>query len=271
MSILHNTPSAIFKRSLPAVICSSHRLASPRGDMLRHPQFRGGKVVSVVRVNVTDQPDDFIHPWSKRSAFTHRALGAVLSGNRVLVTAELVADSTYVEFEKAESGEKTPATVETVDYEANLAILKPLDANFLKGIKPLELQEAKVGDNVSVWQLENTGSLLTTSALLTTVEVSHYPVGNAAMLIYRLTSLPLPRQQLHGACLCEGRQALPVFSYALRDARTQNVDVIPAFGDPAFSSMPRRRRTIHGFPKPVCIYASMRNPELRSYAGLKPG
>src|SRR5271155_5579475 len=94
------------------------------------------KKASVVRVNVTNQGYDFFHPWSKKAPYSRRALGAVLPGGRVLVTGELVANSDYVELEKAESGEKIAAEVEVVDYEANLALLKPADGKFLDGIKP---------------------------------------------------------------------------------------------------------------------------------------
>ena len=45
--------------------------------------------LSVVRVNVTNQPWDFGRPWGKRPPFSRRAIGTVLTGNRVLVTAEL--------------------------------------------------------------------------------------------------------------------------------------------------------------------------------------
>jgi len=81
--------------------------------------------LSLVRVNVTGQGYDYFRPWQKRAPFSKRALGAVLSQGRVLVTADLVANQNYVELERAESGEKIAASVEVVDYEANLALLRP--------------------------------------------------------------------------------------------------------------------------------------------------
>src|SRR6476646_8986618 len=78
------------------------------------------KELSLVRVNVTGQPYDFVRPWQKKAPFSKRALGAVLAQGRVLVTADLVANQNYVELERAESGEKMAASVEVVDYEANL-------------------------------------------------------------------------------------------------------------------------------------------------------
>ncbi len=152
-------------------------------------QVTTDKQVSVVRVNVTNQSYDFFHPWSKKPPYSRRALGAVLANHEVLVTAELVANADFVELERAESGEKVAAQVEVVDYEANLALLKPSSDRFLDGIKPLELKTVvSAGDQLAIWQLESTGALLITNALLTTVEVSRYPVDDMALLTYRMTS-----------------------------------------------------------------------------------
>src|SRR2546430_811066 len=95
--------------------------------------------LSLVRVNVTGQAFDYFRPWQKRAPFSKRALGAVLSRDRILVTADLVADQNYVELERAETGDKMAASVEVVDYEANLALLQPQDKDFLQGLPPLEL------------------------------------------------------------------------------------------------------------------------------------
>src|SRR5712692_3527829 len=70
------------------------------------------KEPSLVRVNVTGQPYDYFRPWQKKAPLSKRALGAVLSKGRVLVTADLVTNQNYVELERAESGEKTAANVE---------------------------------------------------------------------------------------------------------------------------------------------------------------
>src|SRR6185437_12509927 len=96
------------------------------------------KLLSLVRVNVTGQPYDYFRPWQKKAPLSKRALGAVLSKGRVLVTADLVTNQNYVELERAESGEKTAANVEVIDYEANLALLEPSEKNFLDGIAPLD-------------------------------------------------------------------------------------------------------------------------------------
>src|SRR6266571_1716928 len=131
--------------------------------------------LSLLRVNVTGQGYDYFRPWQKRAPFSKRALGAVLSQGRVLVTADLVANQNYVELERAESGEKTAAKVQVIDYEANLALLEPTDKTFLDGITPLEITpDTVVGDRLAAWQLEPTGALLATEGLVTTVQMTQY-------------------------------------------------------------------------------------------------
>src|SRR5580704_12802220 len=118
------------------------------------------KQLALVRVNVTGQSYDYFRPWQKKAPVSKRALGAVLSKGRVLVTADLISNQNYVELERAESGEKTAANVDVIDYEANLALLEPSEKMFLDGITPLEIApDTVVGDRLAAWQLEPTGAI----------------------------------------------------------------------------------------------------------------
>ena len=149
------------------------------------------KQLALVRVNVTGQSYDYFRPWQKKAPFSKRALGAVLSKGRVLVTADLVANQNYVELERAESGEKTAANVQVIDYEANLALLEPTEKTFLDGITPLEITpDTVVGDRLAAWQLEPTGALLATEGLVTTIQMTQYPIDVGQFLTYRV-SIPM--------------------------------------------------------------------------------
>jgi len=223
---------------------------------------------SVVRVNVTSQNYDFFRPWSKRAPAQRNAVGAVLPGNRVLVTGELVANATYVELERPDGSEKIPATVDLVDYESNLALIKPSDDTFLKACQPLEIVESKVGDQVAIWQLENTGSLLSTAGLLTSAEVVRYPSENAAFLIYRLTSALQPRAGSFTTPVVRGEALTGLLQRF--DPRTQNADAIPA---PVIRHFLKTAETrpYSGFPKVGLAFTNLRDPQLRRYAGLPNG
>src|ERR1700737_33948 len=84
------------------------------------PELQKG---SVVRVNSTNQQYDFFRPWNKKAPFNRRGIGAVIDGNEVVVSAELVANSNFIELEKPERGEGTPPQGVGIEPEPNLAPL----------------------------------------------------------------------------------------------------------------------------------------------------
>lgn len=232
---------------------------------VRAEEAKPEPVLSVVRVNVTNQAWDFGRPWGKRPPISRRAIGTVLPGNRVLVTAELVANANYVEFETAEGGQKAPASVEVVDYEANLALLKADDASFLKGLKPLEIEPAQVGDMLSVWQLENNGNLLVTKGPMTTADVSRYPIDDAPLLIYRLTTPLQFRDSSFTLPVVKGDKLVGLIMRY--DNTTNNADVLPA---PVILHFLRdaAKRPYEGFPRVGITSSPTRDPQFRRYLGL---
>jgi hypothetical protein len=221
--------------------------------------------LSVVRVNVTNQPWDFGRPWGKRPPFSRRAIGTVLTGGRVLVTAELVGNANYVELETAEGGQKVPATVAVVDYEANLALLKTDDEAFLKALQPLEITPAQTGDLLSVWQLESNGALLVTKGPMTTAEVTRYPIDDSPLLIYRLTTpLQFRDSSFTLPVVKDGKLAGLIMRY---DNTTNNADVLPA---PVIQHFLKdaAKAPYDGFPRVGMTSSSTRDPQFRRFLGL---
>ncbi len=223
------------------------------------------KEVSLVRVNVTGQPYDYFRPWQKKAPFSKRALGAVLPNDRVLVTADLVANQNYVELERAESGEKITANVVVIDYEANLALIEPTDKNFLKGLQPLELAlDTVVGDRLSAWQLEATGALVVTEGIVTTIGITRYPADVADFLTYRL-SIPMQyRDNSYTVPLVKNNKlAALLLRY---DPRSQVLDAIPA---PIIAHFLKDAagEKYEGFPSLGISFFPTRDPQLRAYAG----
>ena len=227
--------------------------------------------LSLVRVNVTGQPYDFVRPWQKKAPFSKRALGAVLPQGRVLVTADLVANQNYVELERAETGDKTAANVIVVDYESNLALLEPSDKKFLEGLTPLQLAvDTVVGDKVAALQLESTGALVLTEGLVTTIQMTRYPADIGQFLTYRV-SMPLQyRDNSYTVPLVKNNKlAALLLRY---DQRTQVVDAIPA---PVIAHFLKdaEKEPYEGFPSAGFGFFPTRDPQLRKFAEQsgKPG
>ena len=144
---------------------------------------------SVVRVSATNQGYNFLRPWEKMNPIGRKGLGALLEGNKVLVTAELVVDNTYIELEKADTGRKVPARIVGLDYEVNLALLEAEDpeTDFFDGMAPLKISDAvEVGDQLEVWQLEDNGTPASTIGTVIKVAIGRYYVDGSYFLNYLL-------------------------------------------------------------------------------------
>jgi S1-C subfamily serine protease len=225
---------------------------------------------AVVRVNSTNQSYDYARPWDKKSPFLRRGAGAVLSGGQVLVTAELVANRTHLEIEKPLTADKSPAEVVAIDYDANLALLRPLKENFLEGMVPLALAgPAKVGETAEILQLENNGEIARTPATITTISVVPYPLDSLSLLSFKLSS---PLQSRDSSFVLPAVLDGKLLGLLMRyDARSQTAELVPA---PVIQSFLKRAETLPyvGFPRVGIGYASTRDPQLRSYFSLSdPG
>lgn len=222
---------------------------------------------SILRVNSTNQAYDFFQPWLKKTPVSRRGVGVLVQGGCVLVTAELVMNSNFVELEKANTAEKSSATVERVDYDCNLAVLRPNDPGFLEGMKPLTLEKSlRVGNEATVLQLEANGEIAQTIGQITTISVGSYPLENLGLLLYKLR---VPLQQRDGSftlpAVSDGRLVGLVMRF---DARSQSADLISTPVIRHFLDSPAQAR----FPRMGLSFSALRDPQFRRFIGLaEPG
>jgi S1-C subfamily serine protease len=224
---------------------------------------------SVIRVNSTNQPYDFFRPWSKKAPANHRGLGVVVAGSRVLVAAELVGNSNYIELEKPDTGEKSTAAIQVIDFEANLALLRPNDPGFLAGFQPLDVDpDVRVGDKLAVLQLEANGTPVSTQAVVTSAEVGRYELEDTAFLLFRMSCPLQGRDNSFTLPIVKAnRLAAVLMRY---DARSQTVDAISS---PVIAHFLNEAGRDHyeGFPHVGLSFSSTRDPQLRRYLKLDEG
>lgn len=146
---------------------------------------------SVVRVNSTTQKWNAGQPWEKADPSSRRALAAVVSTNSVLTTAELIADSTFIELESIDGSSRIPAKVKCVDYEANLALISASDdaqaKDFFAKLKPLETATAPpIGESLEITQIEDNGTPIITNGTLLAAEVRSTFLPGQLFLTYQV-------------------------------------------------------------------------------------
>ncbi|MDB6133993.1 MAG: hypothetical protein JWM59_2236 [Verrucomicrobiales bacterium] len=223
---------------------------------------------SILRVNITSQGYNFALPWQKQRPGTRRGLGALLEGNRVLVTAELAQDATYIELEQAASGKRITAQVEAIDYEVNLATVVPVDApgDFFKNMEPLVLDTGlKPRTALEVWQFEANGAPVTSTVDFDRVDLAPYFLEDQVFLIfqangavqYRSGTFTLP-------VIHEGKLAGMLLRY---NARDQVSDILPA---PMIENFLKdvAQAPYEGLPSFGVRIAPTLDPQLRSYLKL---
>lgn len=182
----------------------------------------------VVRLNATQQAWNPGQPWEKNPPSQRRALAAIVTGNLVLTTAEMVADATFLEFESPDGTSFARAEVVAVDYEVNLALLKAADeekgAKFFENTTPLEIAEAPaLGDTMELLQIENNGVALLTTGILQTVDVSSNFLAGQSFLTFRVkASMQSVASSYSLPVLRDGKLAGMLISY---DAKDQICDV----------------------------------------------
>ncbi len=144
---------------------------------------------SVVRINSTQQSWNAGQPWEKNPPSQRRALAAIVGPQQVLTTSEMVADSTYLEFESTDGTRFAQAKVIAVDYEANLALLGPVSekegsALFDKTTPLVITAPPKIGQTLEIMQVEENNVTLLTPGTLQSIDVASNFLPGHSFLTY---------------------------------------------------------------------------------------
>lgn len=96
---------------------------------------------SVIKIYTTVVEYDPSSPWQSSSPSQVTGSGAIISGNRILTNAHVVANGKYIQVQKNNDPNKYLAEVSFISHYADLALLKVKEGGFFKGLKPLPIGE----------------------------------------------------------------------------------------------------------------------------------
>ena len=94
---------------------------------------------AVVKVYTTRQLPSYGDPWAAGTVDSLTGSGCVIVGKRILTSAHVVSDRTFVAVRRSGDAEKYEAHVAHVSHEADLALLAVDDETFWSGMGELPL------------------------------------------------------------------------------------------------------------------------------------
>lgn len=177
---------------------------------------------AVIKIHTTRAAPDYFTPWRLLNLEQTSGSGAVISGQRILTNAHVVADARYLQVQKHNDPQKYLAQVDFVSHEADLAILKVTDAKFFDGIQPLAFGELPpVLAEVSVFGYPFGGqSLSITKGVLSRVEHQLYAHAGGYLLAGQIDAAINPGNS--GGPVLVDNQIVGVVMQANAGARAEN-------------------------------------------------
>jgi len=127
------------------------------------PKPNGPVQKSLVRITATAVDPDYKAPWNAGGLQRGVGAGFVVSGNRIMTNAHVVANSRYITVERDGDPNKYPAQVQFIANDCDLALITVSAKDFFKNMVPLKF-----------------GGI---PALESTVSAYGYPIGGERMSV----------------------------------------------------------------------------------------
>ncbi len=140
---------------------------------------------SIVNLVTSRAPVDIARPWQIDKVVQHENLAAVVKGGLLLTTAYAVHSATTLELQKLGDPRKFAAEVVFVDFEVNLALVRPKSKEFLTGLVPIKIgNEINIGADVSVYRAKDSYQLTKMPGHLSEVGIYNVITSSYSMLAY---------------------------------------------------------------------------------------
>ncbi|HAM72801.1 MAG TPA: hypothetical protein DCM86_14260 [Verrucomicrobiales bacterium] len=114
-------------------------LPAPRAGASSSSREPGGALLqdSLVELEVNRKQYDYQTPWNRGSGSVHKS-GIIVSTSEILTTADGLSERTLIRVQRGGRGKWWEATVTWIDYHANLALVGTGEAEFWKGVRPVD-------------------------------------------------------------------------------------------------------------------------------------
>lgn len=178
---------------------------------------------SVVKIYTTQAAPDYFTPWRLLTPRQSSGSGSVISGNRILTNAHVVANASYVQAQKHNDPQRYLARVLFVSHEADLAVITVDEPGFFSDLEALTIGDLPAPlQEVSVYGYPIGGkSLSITKGILSRVEQQVYAHAGAYLLAGQIDAAINPGNS--GGPVIVDEQIVGVVMQANSGGRAENL------------------------------------------------
>ncbi|WP_372368454.1 S1C family serine protease [Candidatus Uabimicrobium sp. HlEnr_7] len=157
---------------------------------------------SVIRIFATTLEVDYDNPWQSDTPSSGTGSGVVVGSGKILTGAHVVANSTFLQVQKASDPNKFTAQILSICHDSDLAILEVKEPNFMEGICIAEIGDLpSLQDRVTVVGYPIGGrEISVTEGVVSRIEVQRYSHSRRHLLAVTVD-----------AAINEGNSGGPVF------------------------------------------------------------
>jgi len=225
-------------------------------------------VGSIVKVYSRCYPYSYESPWLLAAEESGTGSGCIISGNRILTAAHVVANAKFIQVKRAGGRDKAQAEVEVIGHQCDLAVLRVKDPLFFQGAVPLSPGPlVSLRDRVTVYGFPEGGEELgTTEGIVSRVELQQYAHSRIRLLCGQMDAAINPGSS-GGPVVKDGR----IVGIAFQAAGGQNISyMVPS---PVIEHFLKdiEDGDFDGLPGLGLVVQTLENPDLRAMHRLAPG
>lgn len=160
---------------------------------------------AIVKIYTVSKVPNYLEPWSS-SMRRSSGSGAIISGNRILTNAHVIANQTFIEVQRYGERKRYHAKVLSVSHQADMALLEVDKKEFFKGVVPLELGDLPtIEQKVVVYGFPLGGKALSaTTGVVSRIEHHRYAHSGESFLAVQVDAAVNPGNS-GGPALTDGK------------------------------------------------------------------
>ena len=225
---------------------------------------------SIFKIQIVAQTSKFLLPWKYNGVVSASGTGFYIGDERILTNAHVVANAKYITVLRDGDATPTPAYVQYISHESDLAILAVKEKNFFDSVRPLVFGEMpKLLTPVATIGYPKGGERLSiTEGVVSRVGYQLYGhSGSRKHLLVQVDAAINPGNS--GGPVMQGNKVAGVAFQGYRQIENTGYIIPPSVVRHFLDDIEDKKRDGHPTIGMGLMEGALNNPAARAYYGLK--